>query len=334
MSKVVRALSLIALLVVGCGSSAEEAGIEQAAMATPAARPAYLALGDSIAFGYNLNHRTYFPDGTSKNLPDQSAYAVGYPEALGRVLANDFGVRLPIANTACPGEASGSLITGERADDNDCFENRHEFALHHEYDHEDNAHGSGKSQLEHAIEYIAVDPSHVKLITLTVGANDALKYAGDACLVCIAAGALDAVLFKLQRNWETILEAIVATGYKGPIVGVLYYSPGYRLTHLPQQAGIRIINAKIHDAAKVVRAKHPTMRLELVESFDVFNEASRPFGGDACAAGLTMLMTKGPDVGSCDAHASNLGQEKLARAVWQALSLEEQTALLESGTKH
>src|SRR5688572_3554552 len=59
----------------------------------PASRSSYLAIGDSIAFGYNLNHRTYFPDGSSKDVAEQTANAVGYPEALEKVLAHDFKVR-------------------------------------------------------------------------------------------------------------------------------------------------------------------------------------------------------------------------------------------------
>ena len=329
------------------GNPAPSTGTTEPTKPAPASRPAYLAIGDSIAFGYNLNERTYFADGTSKDVPTQTENAIGYPEALEKILARDFKTKLPVANTSCPGEASGSLVTGKLEDDNNCFENRHEFPLHYEYDHQDNASGSGVSQLAHALKYISADPGHVKLLTITIGANDVLKYAGATCTAsaasswaqsladkaCLAAGAVDAVLNKIQSNWETILGSIALSGYKGPVVAVLYYSTGYKLADLPTRTGIKLINAKIHDAAKVALAKHPALNLKFVESYDVFETVAKSHDGDACAAGLTMMMTKGPAAGTCDAHASNMGEEKIAQAVWSALSLSEQAALLKSGTK-
>ena len=74
--------------------------------ATPALAdesPTYLALGDSVPFGYSP---------LVTNLSDADAY-VGYPEDLAGVL--DTGVR----NASCPGETSGSLISTS-APDNGC----------------------------------------------------------------------------------------------------------------------------------------------------------------------------------------------------------------------
>jgi lysophospholipase L1-like esterase len=319
--------------------------------AAPARRPAYLALGDSIAFGYNLDYRTYLPDGTTKNLPDQADHAVGYPEALAKIVARDSKVQIGVANTSCPGEASGSMVTGRHLDDNDCWENRHAFKLHYEYAHKDydnrdgtplkkDDYGAGTSQLAHALAFLGDDPNGVKLVTITAGANDATKFTGGACnwaqslgdKACLAGGALDAVLNKVQGNWETILTALVAAGYRGPIVAVLYYSPGYQLTDLPTRAGIKILNAKIHDGVKAVLAKYPMLNLKFVESYDVFEGAAGSAGGDACKAGLLVPLTQGPSKGTCDVHASNHGEELLADAVWRSLDFAEQQALLATGT--
>jgi lysophospholipase L1-like esterase len=316
-----------------------------------APRPTYLALGDSIAFGYNINHRTYLADGTSQELPDQAAHAIGYPEALANIIQRDARVRVGVANTACPGEASGSLVTGRHVDDNNCFENRHLYPLHYEYDHEDydkrdgtesnkENYGSNVSQLANALAYLGDDPNHVKLVTLTAGANDALRFQNGACNwvqslsddACLAEGVLDAVLLKLQGNWEAMLTGLAKSGYTGPIVAVLYYSTGYRLQDLLVQAGIKILNAKIHDAAKAVLANYPTLNLKFVESFDVFQAGSSSFGDDPCRAGLTMMITDGPQKGECDVHPSNAGEEMLAAAVWSSLTLAEQQDLLKSGT--
>src|SRR4051812_17361312 len=68
----------------------------------------YLALGDSIAFGYDPS-------------TDHSSDA-GYPE----LLAQRRG--LALSNAACPGEASGGFLS-ETGDDNGCRENRMKYAL-------------------------------------------------------------------------------------------------------------------------------------------------------------------------------------------------------------
>src|SRR5678816_2705846 len=101
------------------------------AIAEPPPRPTYLALGDSIAFGYNKNHRTWLSNGTSVELADQAAYAIGYPEALATMVHDDAHVSLDVADISCPGEAVGSLVTGAHVDDNDCWENRQKYALHY-----------------------------------------------------------------------------------------------------------------------------------------------------------------------------------------------------------
>jgi len=319
-------------------------------IAQPPPKPTYLALGDSIAFGYNKNHRTWLSNGTSVELPDQAAYAIGYPESLTKMVHDDAHVALDVADISCPGEAVGSLVTGAHVDDNDCWENRQKYALHYVYDHEDYDHrdgteankenyGSATSQLDWAQQLLADDPNHVKLITITAGANDALRYGGAACdwtrslwdVACMVGGTIDAVLNEVQARWQLTLTAIATSGYTGPVVAVLYYSTGYRLTDLPMRAGIKLLNAKIHDAAKAVLAVQPTLNLKFVESYDLFQAGSSAYGGDVCKAGLTMLMTAGPDKGTCDVHPSNEGEALLASAVWKSLTFAEQQAVIASG---
>src|SRR5690242_2260760 len=68
----------------------------------------YLALGDSVSFGMDPN---LLPTATGQPLPKPSRF-VGYPEVIG-------GVDLrfhTLINASCPGETSGSFISGTAPD--------------------------------------------------------------------------------------------------------------------------------------------------------------------------------------------------------------------------
>ena len=103
----------------------------------------YLALGDSVAFGFNP-------------LVDlRSQQVSGYPELIAEARG------LEITNLACPGEATGGFVSSNGAD-NHCRENRKAYPLHVAYD---------GTQLQAAVEYLAATPE-TELVTIDIGAND------------------------------------------------------------------------------------------------------------------------------------------------------------------
>jgi len=136
----------------------------------------YLALGDSLAFGYSqelLNNNLAVGD-------PASAFEHGYAsDYFGLLKAGEY----QFVNDGCPGETSASLIgngpLGEKLKEADpevtteapcAYHNETGLPLHHEY-------GGSKSQLESALETIAVDQAAgkpVKVVTLDIGANDQL----------------------------------------------------------------------------------------------------------------------------------------------------------------
>jgi lysophospholipase L1-like esterase len=132
----------------------------------------YLALGDSISFGYSQKlFNEHFPT------ESPSAFEAGVVTKYWKKhkpAENGIGM----INNACPGETTDSLIgngplgsvvdpvTGESP----CAYHKAGFPLHHEY-------GAGKSQLENALETIAVEAAlgkPVTRVTLNIGANDQL----------------------------------------------------------------------------------------------------------------------------------------------------------------
>jgi lysophospholipase L1-like esterase len=92
----------------------------------------YLALGDSLAFGYQPNHD--FDHGYVNQL--YAALHASQP-------------RLRLTNLGCPGETSASLVTGGRC-----------------------PYPGGLSQLDAAVAFLRAHPGQVKLITLDIGGND------------------------------------------------------------------------------------------------------------------------------------------------------------------
>jgi len=255
-----------------------------ALMATPALAaesPTYLALGDSVPFGFSPFVAPSDADGF-----------IGYPEDLAGV--RDVAVR----NASCPGETSGSLISTS-APDNGCQGFRSVGDLHVNYQ---------GSQLSYALAFLRAH-KHTSLVTMTIGANDFFLLE-NACLhqtavplvVCIEDG-LGGVLTSIQANLTTIYQQIRATGYQGTIVALTYYTVNYK-----DPLGVFVISS----IDTVLGAVTQAFGGRVADGFGAFGAiALSTAGGDSCAAGL---LIKYPD-GTCNIHPSTLGAEVLAHAV-------------------
>src|SRR2546423_6322181 len=137
----------------------------------------YLALGDSLAFGYS---KQLFNE-NEKTGENPAGFEHGYANYyMNKLKWKLNGIQL--VNNGCPGETTGGLIgtgpvgtalaAGAGAEpEAECeYHNISGLPLHHEY-------GAGKSQLESAIESIAVASGEGKPVTtlsLNIGANDEL----------------------------------------------------------------------------------------------------------------------------------------------------------------
>ena len=244
----------------------------------------YLALGDSVPFGFNplLAQPGVDPD-----------VFVGYPQ-----LASDlFRPRKKLANASCPGETSTSLITGRR--DNGCQDYRQFVgATHVVY--------SG-SQLDYAKGYIAANP-RTGLVTMMIGANDLFRLldrcAGSRNPDCVADG-MPHLLTTLGGNLRTTYSTLRQAGFHGDLVAVTYYSLDFS-----DPAGVALITAVNKKLAGVTRA----FGGEVAAGFEEFKAAASAFGGDSCAAGLLIRLTPT----TCDVHPSPAGAALLADAVRHA----------------
>jgi lysophospholipase L1-like esterase len=251
----------------------------------------YLALGDSVTFGYMEPQVTPAPDYTN------AASFVGYPEMVASAL------HLQVANAACAGETSASLIDSA-APNNGCTNSptsssgyRTNFPLHVKY--------TG-SQLAYAVHYLKTHHK-VRLVSLMIGANDFFRCQETTSDHCSSLTEQGAVAGGLTTNIAKILSAIRKQAhYQGQIVVLDYYSLSYASATVLHNS--ELLNGIENAAAK-------SFKVEFADGLGPFGAASVHSGGDPCDAGL--LTQLGGD--KCGVHPSYSGQALLAQAVEKAL---------------
>ncbi len=261
------------------------------ASATPVTGPAaygtYLALGDSVAFGYVPPEAVPAP-----NYYDPRSF-VGYPEDVARAL------HIPVSNASCPGETTASFFV-PGAPSNGCENSpvsstgyRTEYPLHVPY--------SG-TQMQYALKYLAVH-RHTRLVTIDIGANDVFLCQETTADACASTAELQAVLQEIQANLTTIYTKIRDVAhYHGLLVALTYYSLSY--SDPAEVAGTEALNSAIASVTEKFGGK-------VADGFAAFERPSAAFGGSPCAAGLLIKL---PD-GTCNTHPSPAGHLLLARAI-------------------
>jgi lysophospholipase L1-like esterase len=249
----------------------------------------YLALGDSVAFGYEEPSVVPAP-----NYMDAASFH-GYPEQLGTEL------HLKVANAACPGETTSSFID-VKAISNGCENTlgtkaasyRAHFPLHVSYK---------GSQLAFALSYLRAHP-RTRLVSLMAGANDYFVCAETTKDGCTSASERQRVLSRISHNIHVILSDIRNQAhYHGQLVIVNYYSLNYASALSNAQS--LVLDRTLDAAAKPFGAK-------FADGFDEFKIAAEHSGGSACTAGL---LTQLGNPGKCGVHPSYAGQALLAEAV-------------------
>ncbi|HEY2843617.1 MAG TPA: SGNH/GDSL hydrolase family protein [Bryobacteraceae bacterium] len=240
----------------------------------------YLALGDSVAFGYTPLARK------PGDLKDYS----GYPDIVSK------GAHLQVANASCFGETAGHFLNLS-APDTGCAGWRSMFPLFADY--------SG-TQMDYAVDYLA-QSKKAELVTIDLGINDLglLLAACGGDSACFGAGA-PLVLNTYGANLAAIFGRIrFVAGYTGPIVAVTIYSNTSDST----------VAGPIGALNEVLTSVAPGFGVQIADAFTAFAVASAPFGGDSCAAGLLIPLP----AGGCDIHPSAAGQALIAQTILDLL---------------
>jgi lysophospholipase L1-like esterase len=281
---------LAAILVAACvvlttacsadGSSESGGGSAPSSSSAPDAG-VYLALGDSVPFG--------FRGGATAEYQDADNF-VGYPELVGEELG------LEVVNASCPGETTASFLD-TKAQSNGCdnsldsgFGYRTAYPLHVLYESVD------QSQLDFAVHTLT-ENEDVELVTLQIGANDAFICQRTTPSRCSDPADIQAVTQTVQANLGQILSTLRGEGgYDGPIVVVTYYALDYDDAFT---AATRVLDDGILQVAEANGAA-------VADGYRAFEPRASQSGGDSVAAGLVL-----PN----DVHPTEDGQELLADAV-------------------
>ena len=256
-----------------------------------AANGTYLALGDSVAFGYVPPNALPPP-----NYLDAHSF-VGYPEFLAQQLDEH------VSNASCPGETTSSMLEAG-AQSNGCENEpgspvgyRTLFPLHAQY---------RGTQVDYALHYLAAH-KHTRLVTIDIGANDVFLCQETTSDHCTAPAELNGVANEIATNLGTIFHELRdVAGYHGPIVALTYYSLSY--SDPATVAGTVFLDSVI---AGVTTANGGIV----ADGFAAFEDPSLASGGDPCAAGLLIKL---PD-GTCNIHPSPAGQQLLAGAIAKSI---------------
>lgn len=247
-----------------------------------APRKYYLALGDSLAYGF-----------------EQAKFSVGAPaQTFDTGYVDDFAQAIHslrpdvrVVNYGCPGETSSSYLTG-------CAWLA--TPLHDAYT---------SSQETAALAFLNAHPGQVSPITVDLGANDALDLIYNTChfdSTCIAQG-LPGVLETLGANLSRTLAHLRASAPRSEIIVMQYYNPLYVVapgtdTPLAQFNG-------------VIAAAVTPYGARLANAFPVINQNPAFPNERLAVCALTGMCVPAP---GGDVHANDLGYALIANQFWAA----------------
>ncbi|MEO8346370.1 MAG: SGNH/GDSL hydrolase family protein [Betaproteobacteria bacterium] len=275
MKPIVVALPLVALLLALHGNAIAKT---KAPTFDPPKRY-YLALGDSVTYGYQAS---------AFNLPP-SAVSTGYVDDFGATL-RQLRPRISTVNFGCPGETMASFVTGT------CPWTANGHQLH------DNFVGS---QLEAALIFLRTHHGKVSPITLTLWGNDVAAFvnscSGDP--TCIQNGA-PAFVEQFSMNLSAILQSLRVVAPRAEII----VTGGWDSFIGSFNLGDPLFEA-LNESMEIVAAEH---RVRFADPFPVFNPQGDVNAETQAMCLLTLLCTTG------DSHPSDTGYKALADIVFEA----------------
>lgn len=285
------------LLLASVAALALTSVMTSSAVAAPgqyqAPRKYYLALGDSVAFGFEqARFDAEFPN------IDASTFNTGYVDDFAAAI---HGLRpsVTVVNFGCPGETTASYFVG-------CtwhtptLPDMPSLPLHDDY--------TG-SQSAAALAFLNAHPGEVSPITIDLGANDVTAFAEGVChldAVCIANG-IGPVLQAIGARLTLALSELRAAAPRAEIIVMQYYNPLYVLS--PSS------DAFVPAFSETIAAAAESSGARLADTFPVINHNPEFPSELASVCGLTGMCSPPP---GGDIHPNDAGYQFIAQQFWAA----------------
>ena len=276
----------------------------------------YLALGDSLAYGY---HQAQFNEELkAKGYVEPATFNDGYVNDFGAAL-KFFNPKLQIINDGCPGETTETMIKGSGVyGPNYCAGGPTggpfpKAFLHHPY---------AGTQLADALA-VAANPD-VRTITLDIGANDLKQFLEHTCgfpatFTC-SPGQIEAEFGHIATNVGVILAQLRAVAPKAKIVFVSQYNP-YPTVLQPEGTGDATTEA-LNGALKGVATTFGASFANTTKAINYSGTHGGPEAGDIRTVCAFTAMCPGgkfnPSSPEADIHPTKLGYAVMAGVVGAA----------------
>jgi lysophospholipase L1-like esterase len=276
----------------------------------------YLALGDSLAYGFH--HAQFYQELETKGFVEPATFEEGYVNDFANYYLKPFNPNLKVIDDGCPGETSETFINGATPYPTSTYcaggatgSPFPKAFLHHSY---------AGSQLSDALAILKSTPN-VSPITLNIGSNDVLQFLEHTCgfpatFTCSEAQ-VGAEYVHIQTNVSTILADLRAAAPKAQIVLVGAYNPYPTL--LPAPGGDKDL-AELNSLLASAAAKVPGT--SFANSEPLFNPSGYLGGSESgdipiiCA--FTAMCPGGkydPASPEADIHPTKLGYQVMGLVV-------------------
>jgi lysophospholipase L1-like esterase len=243
----------------------------------------YLALGDSITYGYQaVKARAGLPP---------SAFNTGYVDVFGARL-REIQPGITTVNYGCPGESTETFVSGP------CIWTAGGRQLHDAF--------SG-SQLQAALSFLRAHPGQVSPITLSLYGNDlpkllgACTFNGQTDLTCIQTRA-PTFITELGQRISGILDQLRLAAPNAEIIVLGAWDPYLDILEFADPL-YQALNASLSYVAAANRAR-------FANPFPLFNPQGDAAAEIAALCTLTLLCTQG------DSHPSDAGYRALAGLIF------------------
>jgi lysophospholipase L1-like esterase len=273
----------------------------------------YLALGDSLAYGY---HQAQFQEELkTKGFVEAANFDDGYVDDFGAALRL-LNPKLQIVNDGCPGETTETMIKGSGpygpgfcagGPTGSPFPKAF---LHHSYP---------GTQLEDALAILKA--GGVGTITLDIGANDILQFLGHTCgfpaTFSCSQEQIEAEIGHVAANVGSILAQLRAAAPKAKIIFVSQYNP-YPTVLKPEGTGDATVEA-LNGALKSVAASFGVGFANTARVINFSGTHGGPEAGDIPTVCAFTAMCPGgtfnPASPNADIHPTKAGYAAMAAVV-------------------